>query len=177
MGTFVPHLRKLLLAFVSCLFYPQIFVFDMGWEWRSGLICPKLASKPRHDPPASASLVLLKVRTARAQLGFFFFSDTGAWTHGLHLDLLHQAYFCEGFFEIGSPELFAQAGLELWSSWSLPEFRVLTACKAGFPLFEPLRQPYCVRYFWNRVSKPICWAWHWTLILLISAFWVTRIVL
>jgi hypothetical protein len=73
MGTFVPHLRKLLLAFVSCLFYPQIFVFDMGWEWRSGLICPKLASKPRHDPPASASLVLLKVRTARAQLGFFFF--------------------------------------------------------------------------------------------------------
>jgi hypothetical protein len=26
---------------------------------------------------------------------------------GLHLEPLHQPYFCEGFFEIGSHELFA----------------------------------------------------------------------
>jgi hypothetical protein len=51
---------------------------------------------------------------------FFFFCGTGAWTRGLHLEPLHQPYLCEGFFEIGSQELFAQARFELWSSWSLP---------------------------------------------------------
>jgi hypothetical protein len=51
-----------------------------------------------------------------------FFFSTRAWTQGLHLELLHQSFFfCEGFFKIGSRELFAQqAGFELRSSWSLP---------------------------------------------------------
>jgi hypothetical protein len=50
---------------------------------------------------------------------FFFFWGTGARTSGLHLEPLHQPYFCEGFFKIGSHELFAWAGFEPWSSWSL----------------------------------------------------------
>jgi hypothetical protein len=37
-----------------------------------------------------------------------FFCSPGAWTQGLHLELLHQPYFCEKFFKIGSLELFAQ---------------------------------------------------------------------
>jgi hypothetical protein len=32
----------------------------------------------------------------------FFFFGTAAWTQGLHLESLHQPYFCEGFFEIRS---------------------------------------------------------------------------
>jgi hypothetical protein len=50
----------------------------------------------------------------------FCFNGPGAWTQGLHLEPLHQPYFCEGFFKIGSQELFAWAGFEPQSSWSLP---------------------------------------------------------
>jgi hypothetical protein len=49
-----------------------------------------------------------------------FFCSIGIWTQGLHHEPLHQPVFVMGFFEIGSCKLFAQAGLELWSSWSLP---------------------------------------------------------
>jgi hypothetical protein len=41
----------------------------------------------------------------------------GAWTLELHLEPLHQPFFVMNFFEIGSRELFAQAGFELRSSW------------------------------------------------------------
>jgi hypothetical protein len=49
-------------------------------------------------------------------LFFFFFCGTGAWTQDLHLEPLHQPYFCEEFLERGSHELFAQAGFNLRSS-------------------------------------------------------------
>jgi hypothetical protein len=42
------------------------------------------------------------------------------WFKGLHLEPLYQPYFSEGFFEIGSQELFTWAGFESPSSWSLP---------------------------------------------------------
>jgi hypothetical protein len=29
---------------------------------------------------------------------FFFFCNAGVWTQGLHLELLHQSLFCDGFF-------------------------------------------------------------------------------
>jgi hypothetical protein len=51
---------------------------------------------------------------------FFFFLSTGAWTQGIHLEPLHQPFFCEGFFKTGSCELFARADFEPRSSWSLP---------------------------------------------------------
>jgi hypothetical protein len=35
--------------------------------------------------------------------------------------------------------------------------------------------PFCVRCFWDRVSRTICPGWLWTVILLISASWVARI--
>jgi hypothetical protein len=47
---------------------------------------------------------------------FFFFCSTRVWTQGLHLEPLHQPYFCEGFIEIGSSELLARAGFEPQSS-------------------------------------------------------------
>jgi hypothetical protein len=45
---------------------------------------------------------------------------TGIWTQGLHHEPLHQPFFVKGFSEIGSHELFAWAGIEPWSSCSLP---------------------------------------------------------
>jgi hypothetical protein len=48
----------------------------------------------------------------------FFLPCTGAWTQSLHGEPLHQPFFVMGIFEIGSHELFAQAGFELRSSWS-----------------------------------------------------------
>jgi hypothetical protein len=43
---------------------------------------------------------------------FFFFCSAGVWTQDLHLEPLHQSFFVI--------ELFAQAGFEPWSFWSLP---------------------------------------------------------
>jgi hypothetical protein len=51
---------------------------------------------------------------------FFGGGGPGAWTQGLHFEPLHQPYFCEGFFNIGSRELFVWAGFQPRSSWSLP---------------------------------------------------------
>jgi hypothetical protein len=51
---------------------------------------------------------------------FFFFCGTGVWTQGLHLEPLHQPFFVMVVLEIGSHKLFAQAGFEPQSSWSLP---------------------------------------------------------
>jgi hypothetical protein len=45
-------------------------------------------------------------------LKFFFFFNTRASTQGLHLEPLHQPYFCEGCFEIRSCKLFAQGWLQ-----------------------------------------------------------------
>jgi hypothetical protein len=41
---------------------------------------------------------------------FLFFSCTGAWTQGLHIEALYLPYFCEGIFKTGSHEQFARAG-------------------------------------------------------------------
>jgi hypothetical protein len=46
----------------------------------------------------------------------FSFCGTGVWTHGVHIEPLHQPFFVMGFFEIGSLKLFAQAGFEPGSS-------------------------------------------------------------
>jgi hypothetical protein len=46
----------------------------------------------------------------------FFFCGTGVWTQGLYLEPLHQPFFVLDLFKIGSLELFAWAGFELWSS-------------------------------------------------------------
>jgi hypothetical protein len=66
-----------------------------------------------------AMTVSIWVSNETEQLFFSFFGGTGAWTQGLHIKPLHQPYFCEGFFKIGSQELFAWAGFEPRSSWSL----------------------------------------------------------
>jgi hypothetical protein len=51
---------------------------------------------------------------------FLFFLSAGAWTQSLHVEPLHQTFFVKGFFNIGSPELFAQAGFKPQYSRSLP---------------------------------------------------------
>jgi hypothetical protein len=52
----------------------------------------------------------------------FFVCGTGALTQGLLLKTPHQPYFCEGFFEIGSLELFGMA-----SNCNLPDLCLLTS--------------------------------------------------
>jgi hypothetical protein len=44
---------------------------------------------------------------------------TVAWTQGLHLEPFHQPFFVMSFFETASHKLFAWAGFEPRSSWSL----------------------------------------------------------
>jgi hypothetical protein len=44
---------------------------------------------------------------------YLFFAVLGLELRALHLESLHQPYFCEGFLEIGSHELFAWAVLNL----------------------------------------------------------------
>jgi hypothetical protein len=55
-----------------------------------------------------------------SKMYIFCVCGTGVWTQGLHLKPLHQPFFVKAFFEIGSCKLFAQAGFNPWSSWSLP---------------------------------------------------------
>jgi hypothetical protein len=50
---------------------------------------------------------------------FCFVCGSGSWTQDLHLEPLQQPYLCAGIFEMGLHELFALAGSEPWSSWSL----------------------------------------------------------
>jgi hypothetical protein len=55
---------------------------------------------------------------------FFFFCETGFWTHSFVP--AKQVLYCLShtsspvILEMGSQELFAQAGLKPWSSWSQP---------------------------------------------------------
>jgi hypothetical protein len=64
--------------------------------------------------------------------GHFFFCGTRAWTQGLHLEPLHQPFFCDGCFKTGFCELFPWAGFKLWSSWSLsPELLGLQVWATG----------------------------------------------
>jgi hypothetical protein len=44
---------------------------------------------------------------------FFLFLQCCGLNSDLHLEPLHQLFFCDGFFEIVSHELFVQAGFEL----------------------------------------------------------------
>jgi hypothetical protein len=52
---------------------------------------------------------------------YLFICSTGAWTQGLHLEPLHQLFFVKKkYFLRYSFKLFAGAGFELQTSWSLP---------------------------------------------------------
>jgi hypothetical protein len=57
------------------------------------------------------SEIKLPAVSSFCNLFFFFFCSTGVWTQDLHLEPLHQPYFCEGFFEIGSHRTICQGWL------------------------------------------------------------------
>jgi hypothetical protein len=62
------------------------------------------------------------------------FCSTRAWTHGLHLEPLHQPFFVI-FFKIGSFELLVQADFELRSSWVARITGASHLCLAGSWVF------------------------------------------
>jgi hypothetical protein len=51
---------------------------------------------------------------------FFVVSELGFELRAYTLSPFHQSFFVIGFFETGSHKLFARAGFEPQSSWSLP---------------------------------------------------------
>jgi hypothetical protein len=51
---------------------------------------------------------------------YFFFAVLGLELRAYTLSHSTTLFFCDRFFEIGSCELFARAGFEPRSSWSLP---------------------------------------------------------
>jgi hypothetical protein len=80
---------------------------------------------------------------------FYFFGETGFWIQGFTLAkqvffcLSHAvSSFCFGYFGDGSCELFAQAGLEPWPSWSqLPKYLgIQTRTTKAWPTCMFLRQ-------------------------------------
>jgi hypothetical protein len=68
---------------------------------------------------------------------------------GPSFEPLHQRYFCEGFFEIGSLELFAQAGFK---PRSFPISAYWVARITGLSH----QHLACVGYFWVRVLLSFC---------------------
>jgi hypothetical protein len=85
---------------------------------------------------------------------------------------LHKFIYSSGFIHVHSPRETIQIG-------NIISF--LLVCSTGVwnedPHLEPLEQPYfCDWLFWDRDSWIICQGWHGTLILLISASWVARII-
>jgi hypothetical protein len=84
-----------------------------AWLNFEGIILSEISQSPKEQ-------ILQDFIYMRSLVTLFFFFSTGAWTQHLHLEPLHQPYFCEGFFETGSHKLFAQAGFKPQSSWSLP---------------------------------------------------------
>jgi hypothetical protein len=67
--------------------------------------------------------------TPPSYLTFNFFGSTGVWAQFFmltrqalyHVSQSTSPVLCRVLFEIGSLELFVQAGLEPWTSWSLPQ--------------------------------------------------------
>jgi hypothetical protein len=97
------------------------------------------------------------------------FFGTGAWTQGFHLESLHQHYFCEGFFEIGSHEticsgLLQTAILLISASWVARITEASHWCQA--PIFwtvlglefRALHLPgKQVLYHFSHFTSPLCW--------------------
>jgi hypothetical protein len=85
-----------------------------------------LCSPPPSDTPWTSSLLqnypdwALLSKCSVSERNFFFF--VVLWFEFWAYTLSHSisSLFWRAFFEIGSHKLFAWAGFELWSSWSLP---------------------------------------------------------
>jgi hypothetical protein len=88
---------------------------EMQWEskTRSGWKRPSLHwfTEPTAVPFGAFSYVFNFI--------YYYFLQHWSLNSGLHLEPFHQPFFVMGFFETGSHELFARAGFEPWSSWSL----------------------------------------------------------
>jgi hypothetical protein len=117
--------QKLIRIVASCEYEPVCFRFTWIKTWMNDLV---------HTPKCCFYNVLIawgylislwSNNNFHRLLGvfwfwFWFFFAVLGFELGLHLESLHQSFFVMGIFEIGSCELFAQAGFKLRSSWSLP---------------------------------------------------------
>jgi hypothetical protein len=79
--------------------------------------------------PSSAGITCIHYCSQLQFFFFLFFFFFFLWYWGLnsgptpHFEPFYQPFFVMGFFKIGSRELFAWAGFEPWSFWSLPPER------------------------------------------------------
>jgi hypothetical protein len=88
----------------------------------------------------------------------FFFSVLGFELTAYTLSHSTSPFFAKGFFKIGSRKLFAQAGFELWSSWSLlPRITSVRATGAQFWWYFDIsvhwagREDIGSRTWWNSI--------------------------
>jgi hypothetical protein len=93
---------------------------------------------------------------------FFFFCGPGAWTQSLNLEPLHQPYFCEGFFKIGShrtiyPGWFWTMILLISTSWVAR----ITGVSHRHPAWDGILLTFLPRLAWNcnppDLSLPRSW--------------------
>jgi hypothetical protein len=123
---------------------------------------------------------------------FFFFFCSEIWTHGLHLEPLHQSYFCDGFFWDRVSQTISLGWLQtviflISVSWVVritcvshrgPAclfFFFETGLNSGLRTCKAGALPFCSGYFEGGVSWAICLGWSWITIVTISAFQVARI--
>jgi hypothetical protein len=101
-------------SFAVCLSYlafGQIYCSVFSWVFL--LLSFQNSSRVLDNNPLwDVSFANISSQSVACLLIFFFFSATGAWTQGLHLEPLHQPFFVKGFFKIGSCGLFAEAGFK-----------------------------------------------------------------
>jgi hypothetical protein len=84
---------------------------------------------------------------------FIYSFGTGVWTRGLHLEPVHQPYFCDGFFE---KKLFAQGWLRtsillISASWVLGS-QAWAICTWLFYLFVSFQCAVFQFCSWNRLG-------------------------
>jgi hypothetical protein len=85
-----------------------------------------------------------------------FFCSTRAWTQGLHLEPLHQPYFCAGFFKIGSCRTIclgwlSTAILLIFASWIVRITGVSHLHRAVRIFFSP-GDIVILKLLWDRYS-------------------------
>jgi hypothetical protein len=88
----------------------QSFFFFFWLCKSSCLLCRRSSLKPLHQPKGLFDL----------NDTLFFFQPYSGLDSGLTSWTTSTAFFCDGFFKIGSHELFAGDGFKPWCSWSLP---------------------------------------------------------
>jgi hypothetical protein len=113
----LPFATQRLFLYSITIWITPTFIMDTGFLFLHTLI---ITSSSSFSNILTFLLCYLLHRDIGRTLLFFFFGWYWSLNSGLTPWAIHQPIFVMGLFKIASCELFAWAGFELWSSWSLP---------------------------------------------------------